>query len=511
MKNRGDKYHKQAEEITSLISETFKTLRKFIEEKYKIIITKIRLSIILKLNVMFSLKSLNMLFALNILIILVYGYLTFDKINHNIDKYFVKISEYIFSSNEIASDKLEMIDDINSFNVIIYDSNNSIIYSSQYEGINNLSENSIKVKNNSYLKFKDSIDVENIQNNIVSIFNINYIYEKDLNDLGKDVIIQMEYNLYEEFKFLGIFILWIMIAEIVCVLLSLNKIASGSRKILRPLDEMTKTVKNITINEMNTRLNVSGSQNELKDLAITFNNMLDRIQEAYEIQNQFVSDASHELRTPIAVIQGYSRLLERWGKDDEQALEESIEAIKSEANSMKELVEKLLFLARGDKNTQEVNKERFHLDELIEEILKETKLIDNTHFITCDKNEVIEIYADSKLIKQAMRVFIDNSIKYTPEGGAINISSNKRNESVEIVIKDNGIGIDAKDIPKIFDRFYRSDKSRTRETGGNGLGLSIAKWIIKKHNGSIRVDSAINVGTRITFSLPLIFNEDSHT
>ncbi|MNO61476.1 Signal transduction histidine-protein kinase ArlS [compost metagenome] len=289
----------------------------------------------------------------------------------------------------------------------------------------------------------------------------------------------------------------------VCLFLSLGNVKSRSKKILKPIDDMNKTVENITIKQIDTRLSVGGTQDELKDLAKTFNGMLDRIQEAYNIQNQFVSDASHELRTPIAVIQGYARLLDRWGKEDKEALEESISAIKSEANNMKELVEKLLFLARGDKNTQPVIMEEFDLNFLVDELLKETKLIDNDHNISCDKNEVVKIYADEKLLKQAFRIFLDNSIKYTPKGGNIGISTYVNGNNVEIVIKDNGIGIDEKDIPKIFDRFYRADESRTRETGGNGLGLSIAKWIIMKHKGKITVNSSLNVGTTIIINLPM--------
>lgn len=276
-----------------------------------------------------------------------------------------------------------------------------------------------------------------------------------------------------------------------------------SRKLLSPIDTMTKLVKEISINDLDKRLDVRGSKNELKDLAITFNDTLNRLEESIEKQNQFISDASHELRTPISVIQGYANLLNRWGKDDKEVLEESLEAIKNESENMKILVENLLFLARGDKNTQKINKEKFTLNQLMEEILTETKLIDdNSHHIALERNEEVIINADKNLIKEALRIFLDNSIKYTPSGGTIKLSAYQKNNRAIITIVDNGVGISKEHLPHIFDRFYRTDKSRGRESGGTGLGLSIAKWIIDNHSGTIYIDSKIDVGTNVTVELP---------
>ncbi|MGF7060189.1 sensor histidine kinase [Brassicibacter mesophilus] len=277
----------------------------------------------------------------------------------------------------------------------------------------------------------------------------------------------------------------------------------ASKKLINPVKVMTETVKEISINALDKRLNISGSKDELKDLAKTFNDMLDRIQVSIEQQNQFVSDASHELRTPISVIQGYANLLDRWGKDDKQVLEESISAIKSESENMKNLVENLLFLARGDKNTQKIEKQLFIMSEVITEVLKETRLIDNIHSITNKQNEKYTIKADKWLIKEALRIFIDNSVKYTPAGGSIRLNSYIKNNSAIISIEDTGIGIPEEDLPHIFNRFYRSDKSRTKKSGGTGLGLAIAKWIIDKHDGKINVWSEVNTGTAIRIELPI--------
>jgi signal transduction histidine kinase len=280
--------------------------------------------------------------------------------------------------------------------------------------------------------------------------------------------------------------------------------AATSKRLLKPVKVMTETVQNISISQLGTtRLDVSGSKNELKDLARTFNSMLDRLQLAYEQQNQFVSDASHELRTPISVIQGYAGLLDRWGKSDGQVLEESITAIRTEAENMKDLVEKLLFLARGDKDTQKLEKEEFYINELVDEIIKETKLIDTTHEVGCIRNEAILVNADRTLLKEAIRVFVDNSVKYTPEGGKIKLECYLDKGAAVVTIEDTGIGIPEKDLPKVFDRFFRADKSRTKETGGTGLGMAIAKWIVLKHGGTIKVQSKVNVGTKINVTLPI--------
>lgn len=279
--------------------------------------------------------------------------------------------------------------------------------------------------------------------------------------------------------------------------------AKASKRMLSPISRMTDTVKEISINALDKRLDVSGSKDELKDLARTFNEMLDRLQISVEQQNQFVSDASHELRTPISVIQGYANLLDRWGKDDPEVLTESIESIKSESDNMKNLVEKLLFLARGDKNTQKVEKQEFMLNELIDDIVKESQMIDNHHTIILDKNDMVSITADKNLIKEAIRILVDNSIKYTPEGGSITLSSFKAARKINIVVSDSGSGISKEDLPYIFNRFYRADKSRSKTSGGTGLGLSIAKWIVDHHSGRIFVQSELGIGTTFKIELPV--------
>ena len=231
--------------------------------------------------------------------------------------------------------------------------------------------------------------------------------------------------------------------------------------------------------------------------------MLDRINKAYRSQMRFVSDASHELRTPSAVIQGYANLLNRWGKDDPATRQEAIDAIRQEADSMKELVEQLLFLARGDNDSMHIQMEAFDLTEVAAEVLRETEMIDQTHRFASHWDGAVPVFADMGLMKQCLRILVDNSIKYTPAGGLITLRSSVADGAARISVQDEGQGIDSESLPHIFERFYRTDVSRARQTGGTGLGLAIAKWIVDRHGGWFEVRSWPGVGTRMTVVLPL--------
>lgn len=270
-----------------------------------------------------------------------------------------------------------------------------------------------------------------------------------------------------------------------------------SKNMLLPIKKMTQDAKEISLLNLDKRLDVSKSQDELKDLSLTFNEMLDRLQSSYEKQYQFISDASHELRTPISVIQGYANLLSRWGKEDRKILDESVDAIKNESQSMKDLIEKLLFIARTENKHEPLEKSIFNIEELLNEIIKDYKVFDTTHDFKVDAERNISMYADRKLIKQALRIFIDNAVKYTSEDGTVLLKTYVNKNKLHFIIKDNGIGISESDLPKIFDRFYRADTSRDKKSGGSGLGLAIAKIILDLHDGKIKVFSKINEGTEV--------------
>ena len=241
---------------------------------------------------------------------------------------------------------------------------------------------------------------------------------------------------------------------------------------------------------------------ELAGLETAVNKLMARMRDSYRQQARFVSDASHELRTPIAVIKGYADLLDRWGKTDEKILEESIEAIKSESENMQHLVEQLLFLARGDSGRTPLNVTDFDISDMMKEVWEESSMIDKDHEYRFESGGEIPARGDISLIKQAARILIENASKYTPEGGEIMLKSLTAEGHPAFSVQDSGIGISESDIPHIFDRFYRADDSRSKQTGGSGLGLAIAKWIVERHGGRFEVISRKDIGTRITVILP---------
>lgn len=240
---------------------------------------------------------------------------------------------------------------------------------------------------------------------------------------------------------------------------------------------------------------------ELAGLETAVNKLMARMRESYRQQARFVSDASHELRTPIAVIRGYADMLDRWGKTDEKILEESIEAIKDESESMQHLVEQLLFLARGDSGRTPLNVTDFDLSGMLKEVWEESVMIDKAHEYIFEDGGEIPARGDVSLIKQAARILIENASKYTPEGGEIKLKSLVSDGHPAFSVQDSGIGISESDIPHIFERFYRADDSRSKQTGGSGLGLAIAKWIVERHGGRFEVISRKDIGTRITVIL----------
>lgn len=240
---------------------------------------------------------------------------------------------------------------------------------------------------------------------------------------------------------------------------------------------------------------------ELAGLETAVNKLMSRMKDSYRQQARFVSDASHELRTPIAVIRGYADMLDRWGKTDEKVLDESIQAIKSESENMQHLVEQLLFLARGDSGRTPLNMTDFDMTDMMKEVWEESSMIDTDHTYRFEGGGAIPARGDISLIKQVARILIENASKYTPEGGEIVLRSLVVDGGPAFSVQDSGIGISERDMPHIFDRFYRADDSRTRQTGGSGLGLAIAKWIVDRHGGRFEIISRKDIGTRITVIL----------
>lgn len=280
----------------------------------------------------------------------------------------------------------------------------------------------------------------------------------------------------------------------------LNSMTHMSRQ---ELEALAGELEKINAKHLDSRIDLPATQKELRALAQAINAMLDRINKAYSAQMRFVSDASHELRTPIAVIQGYAALLDRWGKDDPEARQEAIDAIRSESDAMERLVEQLLFLARGDNDTQPIRPQLMDLTAVAEDVLREEQMIHPERAFLARWQGPVVVRADPGLVKQVMRILMDNSVKYSGPEGRVYLRVSAQKDYARVTVQDEGMGIVPQAIPHIFDRFYRTDSSRARQTGGTGLGLSIAQWIVDRHGGWFEVVSREDVGTRITFVLPL--------
>ncbi len=309
-------------------------------------------------------------------------------------------------------------------------------------------------------------------------------------------------------------------AEALLIVLQSRVGRDTSRRLMEPLERMAQTAEELsrarfdpeklhhledaigTVSPLSPDARVYTGDQEMQGLETAINNMLARTQETYREQSRFVSDASHELRTPIAVIQGYADMLQRWGKDDETVLEEAITAIQSESSHMKKLIEQLLFLARGDNGRTQLTVERFDLSQMLSEVYEESQMIHPDRQWRLDAASPIFVAGDADMLKQTARILVDNAVKYTKEGDKITLRTRMKDGAPCFEVQDNGIGIKQEDLAHIFDRFFRSDPARARATGGTGLGLSIAKWIVERHGGYFDVFSREEIGTRIGVVLP---------
>ena len=316
-------------------------------------------------------------------------------------------------------------------------------------------------------------------------------------------VLRVTFLLEEQVQLWGWLMLAVLLADLMRIRHFISKRNRLNKTVLAPIRDITDMAATLSGNNLSNRINIAGTKNELKDLAVVINTMLDRIERSYNSQKQFVSDASHELRTPIAVIQGYVNMLSRWGKDDPTVLDEGIAAISQETASMKELVESLLFLARHDKKTLMMEMEQFDPCEVIQELHREAAMVtpENTFVMQPMENCVIE--ADRGMIKQVMRILCDNAVKYTPKGGRIVMGVTRRADGCTLLLSDNGPGIAKEELQKVFERFYRSDSARKSDSGGHGLGLSIARIIVIAHGGKLRVRSKVGEGSTFFVDLPL--------
>ena len=300
----------------------------------------------------------------------------------------------------------------------------------------------------------------------------------------------------------------LVLTNLLGVILALCACYYVSRRALQPIRTITEAARAIEVSDLSRRVETPAAKDELFELVQTINHMLDRLETGFEQQQRFVSDASHELRTPVTVMLGYSDMLSRWGREDAETLDEGITAIRTEAENMKALIERLLFLARADQKRQVLKKERIDFQALVADVAKKADLVKGDHTLILEANERGTVFADAVTMRQMLRVFIENAFKYTPAGGTITISSRREGDALRVEVRDTGVGIAPEHQEKVFDRFYRVDVSRTKagegvHAGGTGLGLSIARWIADTHDIVIHLESEMGKGTTIRLTVPL--------
>ena len=278
-----------------------------------------------------------------------------------------------------------------------------------------------------------------------------------------------------------------------------------AHKSLKPVDELTKTAKEITAQNLSRRLPATRVDDELGRLTEQFNDMISRLQASFAQIQQFSADASHELRTPLTIMRGEIDVAlrnQRLSKDSRELLS----SINDELIRLSSIVESLMILVKSDTGRLVFTMQPIALDEFIEQLFEETKLLAESKKIKVklERIQPVRINGDAERLKQLFLNLIDNALKYTPPRGHVTLTLTKKDGEAWLAIKDSGIGIPRKDQTKIFDRFYRVDRTEEQmeDAGGSGLGLSIAKWITEAHHGHIEVKSREGRGSTFIVRLP---------
>jgi two-component system, OmpR family, sensor kinase len=277
-------------------------------------------------------------------------------------------------------------------------------------------------------------------------------------------------------------------------------IASGA---LRPIARMTRTAGAIAQSrDLSHRITEPPHRDELGRLAATFNAMLVSIETAYHAQQRFVADASHELRAPLTAIQGNLELLRRHGAMPEADRAEALAEAEREAGRMTRLVADLLVLARADAGVT-LQRRPVDLDMVVLDMFRTARQLAGGQTLILEPFEPARAMGDEDRLKQLVLILLDNALKYTPAKGSVTLGLRRYATSVEILVRDSGVGVPAADLPHVFERFYRADPARSRDPGGTGLGLPIARWIAQQHGGDVTLASEPGQGTTATIRLPL--------
>ena len=272
---------------------------------------------------------------------------------------------------------------------------------------------------------------------------------------------------------------------------------------LSPIDRVTRLARRISAEDLSQRLNLRLPDDEVGRLARTFDEMIARLDDAFRRQRQFTADASHELRTPLTAIKGQVEVALTRPRQ-QAAYREVLQAVNEEVDRLIRLVGSLLTLARADAGQIPIASESVNLQDLVDAAVEQVQPAAQERNInlTIVTGPTSTLQGDEDLLLQLLLNLLGNAIKYTPAGGSVTVGWNIDGKQVELWVRDTGVGIAPEHLPRIFDRFYRVDKARSRAEGGSGLGLSISRWIAEAHGGSISVESAPDQGSVFIVRLP---------
>ncbi|WNR43102.1 HAMP domain-containing sensor histidine kinase [Paenibacillus roseipurpureus] len=301
-------------------------------------------------------------------------------------------------------------------------------------------------------------------------------------------------------------LLWVMVVGgVLAVFISAISGLAISRQFMRPIRALASTIRSVKEKGLSERVTDVQNGDELSSLAKLFNDLMNQLETSFLQQKQFVEDASHELRTPITIVEGHLSLLHRWGKSDPAVLDESLEASLQEVRRLKKLVQELLTLTKVEANRLSENSTPLQLAPLIQETLKRFEAL-NPEFQFVSNTENIHdvmLVMNPLHVEQILMIILDNAVKYSLETKRIDIHAILLKQEVQIIIEDHGIGIPEADLPFVFDRFYRVDKARNHEIAGTGLGLAIAKQLVMNVHGKLTITSIETQGTRVELTLPI--------
>ncbi|HKE23449.1 MAG TPA: ATP-binding protein [Bryobacteraceae bacterium] len=336
-------------------------------------------------------------------------------------------------------------------------------------------------------------------------------YSQGITVDGKPYTVQVAAPMYEAYESVERFGLILMLATPLLLLLASAGGYWLSRRALEPVDAISRAAQRISIENLAERLAVPNTGDQLQRLSETLNAMLARLASSVQRMKQFTADASHELRAPVSLIRTTAEVAvqrrDRPAAEYLQALDEILE----ESERTSQVVDNLMLLARADSGREVVEWAPADMESIVRSAIEQGEKLARNRALKFSSRLLqspIEIQADADALRRALLILIDNAVKYTPEGGEVNIGLEAQDGFAVVSVADTGIGITEADMPHIFDRFWRADKARSREHGGAGLGLSIARWIVEQHGGSIEVQSKPGKGSLFCIRIP--FDHSDH-